>query len=374
MMKKDWNFINIFFRDVGDFLVFFLYYSRRKVVRFSVRFEKGKNYLVKFFMMKRGRYNRPFLHLATMGVLAVGILIAPFLADTYPIFAAKSPAFAQQPDTQSASTIEVGQDVFGTELSQKPRDKVITYSVEKGDTIETIAKKFDISTDTIKWANDINSSDFLSIGQELKILPVTGIAHKVAPGETIYSIAQKYSTSAQGIVDFPFNTFADPETFAMVAGQMIIVPGGVEPSQQSTYVKTPEVYIATGTVPVGSNGWYFPVGGSISQYASWYHMALDIAGSVGTPVYAAHSGTVERVSLGGWDSGYGNNVWINDGDGVQTHYAHLNAANASVGQNVVGGQTIIGYRGNTGRSTGPHTHFEIRVNGSLVNPLLYVHP
>jgi murein DD-endopeptidase MepM/ murein hydrolase activator NlpD len=309
-----------------------------------------------------------------MGVLSVGILIAPFLADTYPIFAAKSPVFAQQSDRQSATTIEVGQDVFETELSQKPRDKVITYSVEKGDTVETIAKKFGISSDTIRWANDINSADFLSIGQELKILPVTGIVHKVAPGETIYSIADKYNTSAQGIVDFPFNTFADPETFAMIAGQMVIVPGGVAPSEQPTYIRKPEVYIATGTAPIGSNGWYFPVEGVISQYASWYHMALDIAGPIGTPVYAAYSGTVTGVSLGGWDSGYGNNVWVINPDGVATHYAHLNGANVSVGQNVVGGQTIVGFRGNTGRSTGPHTHFEVRVNGSLVNPLTYVHP
>lgn len=361
-------------KNVKEFGAFLIYYSRRKVVRFSVRFEKGKNYLVKFFMMKRGRYNRPFLHLATMGVLAVGILIAPFLADTYPIFAAKSPVFAQQPASQSASTIEVGQDVFETELSQKPRDKVITYSVEKGDTIGTIATKFGISTDTIKWENNIDTNDILNIGQELRILPVSGIAHKVAPGETIYSIAQKYNTSAQGIVDFPFNTFADPETFAMVAGQIVIVPGGVEPSEQPTYVRKQDVYVATGTAPNGANGWYFPVEGAISQYASWYHMAVDIAGPVGSPVYAAYSGTVERVSLGTWDSGYGNNVWIDNADGIDTHYAHLNAANVSVGQSVVGGQTIIGFRGNTGRSTGPHTHFEVRVNGALVNPLIYVRP
>ncbi len=373
-MKKDRNYINIFFREIREFVFFLFYYIRRKIVLFSVRFEKGKNYLVKFFIMKRGRYNRPFLHLATMGVLSVGILIAPFLADTYPIFAGKSPAFAQQSDNQIASTIEVGRDVFETELSQKPRDKVITYSVEKGDTVGTIARKFGISSDTIKWANDVDSVDFLSIGQELKILPVSGVVHKVVPGETIYSIAEKYSTNAQGIVDFPFNTFADPETFAMVAGQIIIVPGGVEPSQQATYVRKPEVYVATGIAPVGSNGWYFPVEGAISQYASWYHMAIDIAGPVGTPVYAAHSGTVEQVIVGVWDGGYGNSVWVNDGGGIKTHYAHLSGTNVSAGQDVVGGQTIVGFRGNTGRSTGSHTHFEIQVNGALVNPLLYVRP
>jgi murein DD-endopeptidase MepM/ murein hydrolase activator NlpD len=361
-------------KNLVDFIGFFFYYIRRKIVRFSVRFEKGKNHLVKFFLMKRGRYNRPFLHLTTMVALGVGILIAPFLADTYPIFAGKSPAFAQQPSSAlTQSTIEVGQDVFETENSQKPRDKIIVYDVEKGDTIETIAKKFDISTDTIKWENDLEGGDTLSIGQELKILPVTGVAHKVEPGDTIYSIAKKYGVGEQGIVDFPFNTFANPETFSMVTGQIIIVPGGVEPSSQSQYTKQ-TTYVASGPMPVSSNGWFFPVDGSITQYPSWYHMAVDIAGPIGSSVYAAHSGVIESANMGGWNSGYGNNVWIDNGDGTATHYAHLNGVNVSVGQRVVGGQTVIGWRGNTGRSTGPHTHFEIRVNGTLVNPLIYVHP
>jgi murein DD-endopeptidase MepM/ murein hydrolase activator NlpD len=361
-------------KNIRDFISFLGYYFWRKLVRFSVRFEKNKNYLVKFFMMKRGRYNRPFLHLTTMGVLAVGILIAPFLADTYPIFASKSPAFAQQSSESAQTTIEVGQDVFETEYSVKPRDKVITYSVEKGDTIETIAKKFDISADTIKWENDIDSQDILSIGQELKILPVTGIAHKVSQGETIYTIAEKYKTNEQGIVDFPFNTFANPETFALVTGQMVIVPGGVEPETRSTYTRPQYVSRSTGPMPVSSSGWYFPISGGVSQYPAWYHMAVDVAGPIGTPVYAAHSGTVEQVLVGGWDGGYGTNIWINNGDGVKTHYAHLSGVNVSGGQSVVGGQTIIGWRGNSGRSTGPHLHFEIQVNGVLVNPLNYVRP
>lgn len=363
-------------KNIRDFTAFFIFYCWRKVLKFSVNFEKNKNYLVKFFMMKRGRYNRPFLHLATMSVLGVGIVIAPFLADTYPILAGKTPAFAQQSSESAESTIEVGIDVFETELSQKPRDKIITYSVEKGDTIASIAKKFGITADTIEWANDLDSKDILSIGQELKILPVSGIAHKVASGETIYSIADKYKTNAQGIVDFPFNTFANPETFALVTGQIVVVPGGVSVSDQSQPVRKQQVYVSrsTGPMPVSVSGWYFPVEGGISQYAAWYHMAVDVAGPIGTPVYAAHSGTIESVMVGGWDGGYGNNVWINNGDGVRTHYAHLNSVNVSAGQSVVGGQTIIGTRGNSGRSTGPHTHFEIQVNGALVNPLNYVSP
>ncbi len=362
-------------KDLKEFFAFLLSYFWRKIVQFSARFEKSKNYLVKFFMMKRGRYNRPFLHVATMGVLTIGILIAPFIADTYPIFASKQRAFAGETSDNTKSTIEVGQDIFETEHTNV-RDKIITYTIEKGDTLETIAKKFDISTDTIKWANELRDSDILSIGQILKILPITGTSHKVAPGETIYSIAEKYKVNPQSIADFTFNTFANPETFALVSGQMIIVPGGVAPEAQATYVRKTEVYVArdTGPMPVSVGGWYFPVDGQISQYPSWYHMAVDISGAVGTPVYAAHSGTVEQVLVGGWDGGYGTNIWINDGDGIKTHYAHLSGVNVSIGQSVAGGQSVIGFRGNTGRSTGAHTHFEVQVNGVLVNPLGYVHP
>jgi murein DD-endopeptidase MepM/ murein hydrolase activator NlpD len=366
------QFIKTISKECKEFFAFCLYYFKKKLINFSIGFEKNKNRLVKFFIMKRGRYNRPFLHLATMGVLGIGVLIGPYLADTYPVL-----THAQTLDLTSSpsakQSVLAGEEVFQTQISDKPRDKILTYTVEKGDTISTIARKFGVSEDTIRWGNDLSTDD-ISIGDQLKILPVTGIAHKVEAGDTIYSIAKKYGTDPQAIADFPFNEFANPETFSLVEGQMLIVPNGVKPSELPTYTKKQVVQIAQGPMPVASGGWYFPVQGEITQYASWYHMALDIAGSIGTPVYAAHSGTVDAVSVGVYDGGYGTNVWINDGDGIRTHYAHLNAVNVSVGQQVVGGQSVIGFRGNTGRSTGPHTHFEISVNGALVNPLSYVSP
>lgn len=360
--------------EFADF--FFLYYLKRKVVAFSRYFEKNKNHLVHFFLMKRGRYNRPFLHLTTMGVLGLGVLIAPYLADTYPIFSSQAASNLNlaQSNTKDQSIV-VGDNVFSTDISNKSRDKIITYTVQKGDTISTVAQKFGISTDTIKWENDLSSDD-LSVGDQLKILPVTGISYKVSKGDTVYTIAKKFDTDAQKIVDFPSNEFVNPETFSLVEGEELIVPDGVKPSEQPTYRSThqaQQVYIANGPVPVAKSGWVFPVDGIITQYPSWYHMALDIAGPIGAPVHAAHAGTIARVSVGSYDTGYGNNVWINDGDGIRTHYAHLNSVAVSVGQAVSAGQ-VIGYRGNTGRSTGPHTHFEVEVNGVLVNPLGYVSP
>lgn len=356
-------------REFAAFCKFFFSYIRGKVVTFSLIFEKNKNKLVKMFIMKRGRYNRPFLHLATMGVLGVGVLVAPFLADTYPIFASKASALDLNQSENKTQSIIVGQDVFKTNISQKPRATILTYTVQRGDTLSTVAQKFGISTDTIRWANDL-SDDTITVGDTLKILPVSGIAYKVQSGDTIYSIAKTYNTDPQKIVDFPFNEFANPETFSLVEGQTLIVPDGIEPSEQQTI--KPHVYVVTGPVAVSGGGFTWPVHGTITQFASWYHEALDIAAPYGTPIVAADNGTVERVSVGTYDTGYGNNVWISKGDGFESHYAHMEAVNVSVGQTVVGGQTVIGWIGLTGRTTGPHVHFEIRKNGSLVDPLPYL--
>lgn len=320
-------------------------------------------------MMKRGRYNRPLLHIMTMSVLGIGVLIAPFIADTYPIFSTDATSVLAVNASAQQQSIIAGENVFQTVESDKPRDKILEYTVEKGDTLSTIAKKFNVSTDTIKWANNLTSDD-LTVGDSLDILPVSGVAHKVASGDSIYSIAKKYSADAQGIADFPFNEFVNPEKFTLVEGQIVIVPEGVKPSEQPTIKR--QVYLAQGPIPVSPGGFTFPLRGGISQFASWYHMALDITGAYGTPIVAAHNGTVTSVSLGTWDGGYGNNVWISNGEGVESHYAHMTGSNVSVGQAVVGGKTIVGWVGMTGRTTGPHVHFEIRKNGVLVNPLSYV--
>lgn len=302
-----------------------------------------------------------------MVVLGIGVLLAPFLASTYPVLSSRAASNLDFP-SQTQSII-VGEDVFKTDISQKPRDKIITYTVERGDTISTIAQKFGISEQTVKWANDL-TNDNITVGDDLKILPVTGISYKVVRGDTVYSIAKAFDTDPQKIVDFPFNDFANPETFSLVVGQMLVVPDAIKPSERPSIKR--QLFIAQGPVSVSSAGFTWPIRGSISQFASWYHMALDIESPVGTPIVAANSGTVSQVILGAWDGGYGNNVYISDGSGYQTHYAHLSGANVSVGDKVTAGKSVIGWVGLTGRTTGSHVHFEIIKNGSLVNPLSYL--
>jgi murein DD-endopeptidase MepM/ murein hydrolase activator NlpD len=353
-----------------EFLNFFSHYVKEKLIFSSVIFEAYKNILVKFFMIKRGRYSRPFLHLATMGVLTIGVIIAPFLASTYPVFSQGSSVSAKI-NSPSNSSIAVGEDVFGTQISQKPRDKAITYTVQKGDTVSTIAQKFGISADTIRWANNL-SDDNIGVGDTLQILPVTGIYYKVQSGDTVYTIAKKFAAEPQGIVDFPFNDFANPETFSLVTGQMLIVPDGVKPSEQP-FIRQ-QVYIAQGpsSASFSGSGFTWPVHGLVTQFASWYHEALDLAAPYGTPIVAAKSGVVTEASAGSYNYGYGDDVVIDHGGGYSSLYAHMEAVNVSPGQQVIGGSTVIGWIGMTGRTTGPHTHFEIRQNGSAINPLPYL--
>lgn len=336
-------------------------------------FEKNKNILVKFFTMKRGRYNRPFLHIATMGVLSIGVVISPFLADTFPIFASSASESFEDISLEKQSIV-VGEDVFETKKSNKPRDKVIEYTVQKGDTVSTIAEKFSgpnnsISQDTIRWANNL-VNDNINVGDKLKILPVTGVEYKVIKGDSVYSIAKKLDTDPQKIVDFPFNDFANPETFSLVEGQKLIVPDGVKPSEQP-FIKH-EVFIAKGPFSISPSGFTWPVHGIITQFASWYHMGIDIATNIGTPIMAAQNGIVTKVDVGTWDGGYGTSVWVSDGNGMESHYAHMSGVNVTIGQKVTGGSSVVGWIGMTGRTTGPHIHFEIRKNGVLVNPLPYL--
>jgi murein DD-endopeptidase MepM/ murein hydrolase activator NlpD len=359
-----------FFSAFPDFFNFLSHYFKEKLVSSSIIFEANKNILVKFFMIKRGRYSRPFLHLATMGVLTVGVIAAPFLASTYPVFSQSSSVSAKI-NSPSNSSIAVGEDVFGTQVSQKPRDKAITYTVQRGDTVSTIAQKFGISADTVRWANNL-SDDTINVGDTLQILPVTGISYKVQSGDTVYSIAKKLASDPQKIVDFPFNDFANPETFSLVSGQMLIVPDGVKPSEQP-FIR-PQVYIAQGpsSTSFSGAGFTWPAHGIISQFASWYHEALDIAAPYGTPIVAAKSGVVTEANAGGWNYGYGDDVVIDNGGGYSSLYGHMEAVNVSPGQQVVGGSTVIGWIGLTGRTTGPHVHFEVRQNGTTVNPLPFL--
>ncbi|MBP6913005.1 MAG: M23 family metallopeptidase [Candidatus Levybacteria bacterium] len=363
-LKKTTKFLA---SELRAFFIFFKIYIQDKLISASSAFETRKNAMVKGVLIKRGKKNRFFLHLSIMVILTVGVLISPFISETQ-LFGKNKDllSFAQENGPDSLSLTQ--DNVFQTQNTVGIRDKVIKYSVQKGDTISTIAKKYGITEDTIKWQNDLSSDD-ISIGQELEILPVTGIAHKVASGDTVYTIAKKYGVDAQAVVDFPFNDFANPQTFSLVSGQIVIVPEGVKPEEQAQPQYVRQTFIASGPVSVTASGFTWPIHGSLNQSFSWYHPGVDLGAAVGTPIIAAQNGTVSQSYSGGWNFGYGTHIVISGDNGYTTLYAHMSSLNVSAGDRVVAGKTVVGWVGLTGRTTGAHLHFEIRSNGGNLNPL-----
>ncbi len=254
-----------------------------------------------------------------------------------------------------------------TIVPKRPRLEVITYTVEAGDTIQSIAERFDLEPTTIMWANPAieDAPDLLRIGQEVLILPIDGVYHQVEEGDTLASIAEAYNVASDEIVDCTYNdlTRASPD---LEQGEHFIVPGGEKPYEPKT------VTAYAGSVPEGARGtgrFQWPVLGTITQ-GYWYgHRAIDIGAPTGSAVSATDGGF---ISFAGWtDVGYGYLIVVDHANGFATYYAHLSNIYVAKGQGVKRGQ-VIGAVGNTGNSTGPHLHFEVRRHNTQQNPRAYL--
>lgn len=252
------------------------------------------------------------------------------------------------------------------------REGIISYTVESGDTISGIANKFQISVNTILWANNLSAYSLIRPGNTLTILPTSGVMHKVKSGETVGKIALQYGVEEKDI--FSYNDIKSANS--LIIGQNIIIPGGRKTTTQTTVASkpsTPASVVEKLTTPKkatdsGSSMVWPTEGHRITQYYSWRHTGLDIANKTGTPLYAAEAGTVE---YSGWSNGYGYNVLVNHGGGKKTRYAHASKLYVKVGDKVARGEQIAAM-GSTGWSTGPHIHFEVIVNGVKQNPLNYI--
>jgi murein DD-endopeptidase MepM/ murein hydrolase activator NlpD len=323
-----------------------------------------KDHLARSMYRQRGRFSQSFVNtsMAVMAFLAVGLSgkIEELIASSGTSSTGGSGYLVMAVDqANSAETL----------ISDLPKGEVTEYRVQEGDTVSGIAQKFGVSIDTIIWENDLKSVDAIKPKQILRILPETGIRHSVKRGETVYSIAKYYSVDAQNIIDYPFNTFSNDETFALTAGQELFVPDGIKPKavivdQQRYAAKT--VAPIPGVVGEGTFNW--PTSGTITQRYSWYHPAVDIASKSAPGIIAAQGGTVVTA---GWNAGgYGNYVIVDHGNGYKTLYAHMIDGSIVVkaGDRVNQGQRL-GTMGSTGRSTGPHLHFEIISSSGKLNPL-----
>jgi murein DD-endopeptidase MepM/ murein hydrolase activator NlpD len=257
-----------------------------------------------------------------------------------------------------------------TEGALPERFEIINYAVQSGETVALIAKKFGISVNTILWENKLTSSSLLRPGQNLIILPTTGVSYTVGKKDTLAAIAKKYGVDEGRILTL--NQLASASEIK--AGQKLAIPGGRPPVQPIAAKTVASVFSKTNAGSSSARragGLIWPtVATHITQYFGWRHTGLDIGTPVGRPIYAATDGIVE-VSTGGWNGGYGNTILINNGNGMKTRYGHLSKLYVTKGQEVRQGE-VIGTSGNTGRSTGPHLHFEVMINGSRTNPLSYL--
>lgn len=363
-------------KDFREFLRYAAGYGRRRSYRWFNRFETAKDSLVDLLYKRRGKYSRPFLHTGMMALLVFGVAFGPLVVQE--TTAAAEDQEAVLPTGVLSSVTDYGSSLTttqGKEVAQFRGGEILEHSVEEGETLSSIALRYNLSLDTLLWENNLSENSIVKPGDKIKILPVDGVRHKVKKGETIFTIGKTYgldSTQAQAIVNYPFNEFQDDENFTLTVGQFLMVPDGVKPSVQQVAPRRPLAVQFTpnaGSVS-GSGSFVWPASGRITQAYRFYHKAIDIASSGGGSILAADSGT---VVLAGWpdNSGYGNRIMIDHGNGYITLYAHLSVVQVQAGQTVNRG-AVIGQMGSTGRSTGTHLHFEIRNNGVLENPQAYL--
>jgi len=257
------------------------------------------------------------------------------------------------------------------------RTEVIVYVVQPGDSLSEIAAQFGVSVATVLWQNKLGLNSYIRPGDKLEILPVTGLTHTIKKGDSLAKIAKLYGTTADGIIKF---NKLKPDGSDLKAGEKIVVPNGVMP--QSSVASVPRTYssfVKAATPPNSTgraslSGFVWPTGAkTITQYFSWSHQAVDIAGPLLTPNYAAKAGVVKLAQCG-WNNGYGCTIVIDHGGGVTTRYSHNAKLLVTPGEYVTAGQTV-GLMGNTGNvrgRTGIHLDFRLVINGVYVNPLNYI--
>lgn len=305
-------------------------------------------------------------------------LAAPLTTATPAPTAVSIPLVSFAPDTTQTGITRLA--ALHTILPTRPRFDVIEYEVVKGDTVEGIAKKFNLSPRTILNGNYETLADnphLLLPGQKLNILPVDGVYHQWKTGEGLNAVAKYYKVDPDVIVNWPGNHLTkemvgDYSNPNIAPGTWLVVPGG---SREFVSWSAPRITRSNpavakvlgpgfcGTItdgPVGDGVMIWP---TTEKWLSGYdyspdsnHPAIDIAGQLGNAVYAVDDGVVVYAGWNNW--GYGNVIVIDHGNGWQSLYAHLSALNVGCNSYVYGG-SVIGYLGSTGNSTGPHLHFEL---------------
>lgn len=332
-----------------------------------------KKSLMRYVFWGRGNWYR----FAVVGVIGTSVMILPFTLYREPI---TQDVYAQEDLVREVSQTDLLVERGSSEtLIPKGRSRmdVISYTVQGGDTLSTIAEQYGISVQTLLWSNDMTENDFIKPGQNLKIPPADGVIHTVEDGDTLASLAEEYEAAEQAIADV---NWIDPP-FVLTVGETLFIPDGtmppppepVAPVVASAPVIGSPSYGGYTAAPTEGRFLGWPVGGGagiVTQCASAWHVAVDIADSSYPPLVAAAAGTVTFAGMSDpW--GYAWSVQIDHGNGFSTFYAHMSQISVVSGQYVGRGQTI-GTMGATGLATGVHVHFELRSGGGRLNPAPYM--
>ncbi|HEX7724236.1 MAG TPA: peptidoglycan DD-metalloendopeptidase family protein [Candidatus Paceibacterota bacterium] len=282
---------------------------------------------------------------------------------------AMSPTIASSvsanPPIQDQTTLSADMARMNATSTDDVNTLISVYVVRPGDSLSSVADMFNVSINTILWANDLTSKSILKQGQTLVILPVTGISYTVKKGDTIQAIARKYGADVDEILSYNDITLAT----TLGVGDQILIPDSeiaapvvkTTSSGSRTITKAPNEPLLDGWGWPSYPGFFScPVPGSRVSQNLHGHNGVDLAAPKGTPILAAAGGTIIVARANGaWNGGYGNFVVVLHGNGTQTLYAHMSKSTVSNGQAVTKGQ-VIGYIGMTGLTTGPHVHFEVR--------------
>lgn len=283
---------------------------------------------------------------------------------------AATPSFAAVPGDDVARVQTAARGVIAgtrspTTVAAQEARKVVVRSIVKDDTLSSMANYYDLSLETIAYANGISQEDeILSIGRELLIPPGEGALYTVKDGDTVEDVAARFKVDPAVIMSYN-RVYFEPEHFAV--GHMIFVPGAALPvlrrTERSKSIATP----SNASLPArtGRLGW--PVKGVITQYYWWGHTAVDIAAPYGTGIGASDDGIVVAT---GWVPVGGLRVCVQHAGGLQTCYYHTGALFVTPGQTVTRGQLIASI-GMTGVTTGPHVHWELKVSGAFQDPLAF---
>jgi murein DD-endopeptidase MepM/ murein hydrolase activator NlpD len=247
-------------------------------------------------------------------------------------------------------------------LKTAPLVEMKTYEIRQGDSLWSIANAFDLDINTLFGCNTFKNPDVLKPGTTISVPNQDGIFYKVKKGDSLSSITKKYGVHVEGV--YSANKMTEEDT--LVAGQKLFLPAAKPLS------------VAHSRSVSGSSsarGFRWPVVGRISSPFGWrrdpfnkrkdFHTGMDIKAPSGRTIVASKGG---KVVYSGWMGGYGRVIVIDHGGGYKTLYAHCSRLLVSRGRKVSQGQAIARV-GSSGRSTGPHVHFEVRYRNSPINPL-----